>query len=1375
MKTGVMRCFSVFFHLRFIQVCLISNFCIMLVCVLFCSKVTAQSSCSTAVQITSTNIDSTIQYGNTGPVFWFRFTALHPNYAFSISPSVQTPYAGFHYIELFTDSCTNLRLVRIDSSDFVVRGLTLGSEYFISIHKVNTGQSYFNFSMSVDTLTGDNVRLWEISDCPPDPCDLIMNPDFVPEPDYNPYTWPDNTNPFFSNSDEGKVCGWLTLAGSPNMFGFPSDDYLHLLCYVSNSVMHGEAVYQNIPVIPVNGANYLLTIDYRLWQADILDGLCIYLVDPNLFPTTPLTYNNLLDLRQILDNMVILNQGRNLSVINLPANTNWTPLAVNYLNADEDFTKLIIFPWDMVPTSQSDIHLDSIHLIQQIQVSEEISHSCSGKLDGAIDLTVSCGIPPLTYVWSNGATTQDISGVNPGSYTVTITHGGGAPIILTYVIQQFSFPVQPDLGHYIVSNCGQNPGTYQYQINNPEPGVVYTWSVLPSNAANFVNGINVGNNVGIEWTNVPSFPTQATIVIHCSNSTTGCEMDFSYEFNSPCIPSGIPFNLQICNATSSSQGFINNTVYVGQTYLVNGEFIINNNGLDFSYCTFILGPLANIRLVSNITTTFRNCTIQGSNCGHMWDGIYNEYLSSILIIRQGVLTDAINGLVSKNGGQMDIFNNQIRNNYYNIKASDYQPPAGTNVNISLKQNTIQGTISLPYPPMSPSQTHSGLLIENLGTPNTGDGIIVGNPSIALDKNFFVNLWYGIYASRSNLKVYNNDFTNNLGSSNSASAISVLGHTQMLGQPYPRYSLTVGGSGLQVNSITGYHGGITTTGTLNTSISGNTLTNCVRSVSFSECGIAELTSFCPTTVNISYNTITGGSLVGIQGIANPNCTATMLCNNISMLNITPKTCGISLAGTSPNNGNEIYHVNSNTLTSCHGLLTLNNYRIIANNNTITLHNNSNPADITYGMRFQNCNYEGIDNNRILGTAAANKIGMSIENTTDHLFRCNTIKYCDIAFLISGTNVHNPANIVSLRQNNFQYSTYGMVKINFGNFGTQGNYTTPWLNKWTSVTAHTYSVSAISDNTYVRTFIANENYIPIGSGFNKISVSCNPCLVPLCPTAAICGSGSLALQGIEENITSGIQQPDFSYLEDVIVDSVSADEVNKYLRKQKLFALTVTDAGFYNQNTNLNNFSSVTSNESIGKLYYSDYYIGRGMPYSASIYNESFSYQNIADSLHQWVNRQIISYLSGMELNVDDKTALCEIAALCPFEYGDGVYFARAFLLRMDPETQIVSHPCEYVFAPSHKSMQQGSATDSEPIEVRVYPNPASDQLSIEITGTEGLAEIVFFNMLGYQVNEQQFSIDEINSIELSVLAPGIYLYEIRISGKTIKADRIAVIR
>ncbi|MBI4648115.1 MAG: SprB repeat-containing protein, partial [Bacteroidia bacterium] len=51
--------------------------------------------------------------------------------------------------------------------------------------------------------------------------------------------------------------------------------------------------------------------------------------------------------------------------------------------------------------------------------------TCFGASTGAVDVTVSGGTPVYTYLWSNGATTVDLTNVAAGSYTLTVTDANG--------------------------------------------------------------------------------------------------------------------------------------------------------------------------------------------------------------------------------------------------------------------------------------------------------------------------------------------------------------------------------------------------------------------------------------------------------------------------------------------------------------------------------------------------------------------------------------------------------------------------------------------------------------------------------------------------------------------------------------------------------------------------------------------------------------------------------------------------------------------------------------------------------------------------------------------------------------------------------------
>lgn len=72
----------------------------------------------------------------------------------------------------------------------------------------------------------------------------------------------------------------------------------------------------------------------------------------------------------------------------------------------------------------------------QINLIAIPSNTACGQTTGAINLTVSGGAAPYTYLWSNGATTEDIQNVGTGTYRSVVTDANGCQVIGTYFVQE---------------------------------------------------------------------------------------------------------------------------------------------------------------------------------------------------------------------------------------------------------------------------------------------------------------------------------------------------------------------------------------------------------------------------------------------------------------------------------------------------------------------------------------------------------------------------------------------------------------------------------------------------------------------------------------------------------------------------------------------------------------------------------------------------------------------------------------------------------------------------------------------------------------------------------------------------------------------------
>ena len=108
-----------------------------------------------------------------------------------------------------------------------------------------------------------------------------------------------------------------------------------------------------------------------------------------------------------------------------------------------------------------------------ISISSNIVPNCIGQNTGLVDLTIGGGAAPLSYVWSNGAVSQDISSLSAGTYTVSVTDNVGCSRTGVYTVTDYggfdlnevvedACDVTEDGAIFINPTGGAAPYTYEW-------------------------------------------------------------------------------------------------------------------------------------------------------------------------------------------------------------------------------------------------------------------------------------------------------------------------------------------------------------------------------------------------------------------------------------------------------------------------------------------------------------------------------------------------------------------------------------------------------------------------------------------------------------------------------------------------------------------------------------------------------------------------------------------------------------------------------------------------------------------------------------------------------------------------------------------------
>ncbi len=215
-------------------------------------------------------------------------------------------------------------------------------------------------------------------------------------------------------------------------------------------------------------------------------------------------------------------------------------------------------------------------------VSENVT--CNGAATGSISLTVGQGFPPFTYQWSNGASTEYITDLTAGAYSVTVTDANGCQGFETATISQPSSILVVCSSTPIACNGGVGGTAFATAIGGTSP-FQYTWS----NGMNtpFINTLSAGTYSvtvtdanGCTAISSTTIEAPAPIDIVFTNNQLICQEDNNGSIQTSISGGQAPYSYQWSNGANTAN--IDNLS--AGTYTV---IITDNNGCTNTGSTII--------------------------------------------------------------------------------------------------------------------------------------------------------------------------------------------------------------------------------------------------------------------------------------------------------------------------------------------------------------------------------------------------------------------------------------------------------------------------------------------------------------------------------------------------------------------------------------------------------------------------------------------------------------------------------------------------------------------------------------------------------------------------------------------------------------------
>jgi len=213
----------------------------------------------------------------------------------------------------------------------------------------------------------------------------------------------------------------------------------------------------------------------------------------------------------------------------------------------------------------------------------------------------------------------------------------------------------------------------------------------------------------------------------------------------------------------------------------------------------------------------------------------------------------------------------------------------------------------------------------------------------------------------------------------------------------------------------------------------------------------------------------------------------------------------------------------------------------------------------------------------------------------------------------------------------------------------------------------------------------------------------------------------------------------------------DESFKYFEKQ--YAYQKLEENQQTLTTSQSSYYYYLKNSNIGRFEQIYREIENNNIENAKTLNDQISPVNTIETNRKWVNSVYFDYIvpqKSIPQNIIDELEI--LASSSPFVRGDAVYSARAIVGYTEDEIGI--HDKNLEVNPN------SNTTNDNNIEIKVFPNPAQEFISVEIIGnTDKSIKFDLTNMLGIKVLEKVIlGSNSFIKIDVQQLRQGVYVYE-----------------